>query len=227
VTRHDLVRTATAVVLASAPAWGGGTCVTPANEDCGDEIVFDTGDLPYVTAGMLGCVNDVPDKPYFDVFFRYDCTITGPHEFGLCDSDGDTYIRIYTGGCGFLDGDEFAVGDDDCPGSPPNADPLIIVDLAAGNSYWIEIGTWRPDPPWGAPNLPYTFTVRRLCSADLTGAAGAPDGVVDALDFLALIAQWGTPCLAPCTADIAGPDGNVDSLDFLLLIGQWGSPGNC
>lgn len=69
------------------------------------------------------------------------------------------------------------------------------------------------------------------CPGDLTGPNGVPDGVVDALDFLELIAQWGSPCGPPCTADITGPgnfpDGNVDALDYLLLISQWGSPANC
>jgi hypothetical protein len=72
------------------------------------------------------------------------------------------------------------------------------------------------------------------CPADVTGPGGpgTPDGNVDALDYLLVIGQWGTPCVGTCEADITGPtplvpDGNVDSLDFLLLIGQWGSPGVC
>jgi len=155
------------------------TCTPPSNEDCAGALAFTFAQLPFSHAGLLGCTNDMVDRPYFDVFFRYDCTASGLHEFGLCDSDGDTYIRIYTGGCGFADGEEFAVGDDECPSSPPNADPLIAVTLTEGTPYWIEVGTWRPDPPWGAPNLPYTLTVRRFCPADITGAAGTPDGTVD------------------------------------------------
>jgi hypothetical protein len=69
------------------------------------------------------------------------------------------------------------------------------------------------------------------CAGDITGPGDEPDGNVDALDFLALIAQWGTPCAGPCDADITGPgalpDGNVDSLDYLLLIAQWGTPAHC
>jgi hypothetical protein len=70
------------------------------------------------------------------------------------------------------------------------------------------------------------------CPTDVTGPEGAADGNVDALDFLLLISQWGSPCVGPCEADVTGAvplvaDGNVDSLDFLLLISQWGSPGNC
>jgi hypothetical protein len=74
--------------------------------------------------------------------------------------------------------------------------------------------------------------IMRICDADITGAdAGVSDGAVDALDFLMLIGQWGTPCGGGCEADITGaeggPDGAVDSLDFLMLIGQWGAPGVC
>jgi WD40 repeat protein len=65
------------------------------------------------------------------------------------------------------------------------------------------------------------------CAADLTGPDGIPDGAVDALDFLLLIGQWGTPCVGTCEGDIVGPDGNVDAQDFLLLIAQWGTPGFC
>ena len=69
------------------------------------------------------------------------------------------------------------------------------------------------------------------CAGDLTGPGGARDGNVDALDFLLLIGQWGSPCVGPCEADMTGPadvpDGNVDTFDYLLLIGQWGSPAFC
>jgi hypothetical protein len=72
------------------------------------------------------------------------------------------------------------------------------------------------------------------CPADITGPAGdgIPDGNVDALDYLLVIGQWGSPCtVGGCEADFTGPrgvpDGSVDSLDFLALIAQWGSPGNC
>jgi hypothetical protein len=64
------------------------------------------------------------------------------------------------------------------------------------------------------------------CAADING-----NGDVDALDFLVVIVQWGTPCTNTCEADITGPDGvpdgNVDGLDYLLVIAQWGSPAEC
>jgi hypothetical protein len=65
------------------------------------------------------------------------------------------------------------------------------------------------------------------CAADITGPDSAADGVVDALDYLRLIAEWGNPCGGTCSADITGPsgtpDGIVDSLDFLQLIALWGA----
>ena len=83
----------------------GGGCVVPPNETCGGQILFKTDDLPFEDSGILGCVNDVIDKPYWDIFYRYECTISREHTFEMCDSDGDTYIRIYINGCGWTDGD--------------------------------------------------------------------------------------------------------------------------
>ena len=125
-----------------------------------------------------------------------------------------TYIRIYIGGCGWADGEEFAVGDDECPGSPPNADPRITVMLQAGTPYWIELGTWRPDAPWGAPNLPFRFHVTmETCDGDGNG-----DMMVDIIDFLALLAAWGSQ---NPTFDLDG-DGTVGIADFLALLAAWG-----
>lgn len=57
---------------------------------------------------------------------------------------------------------------------------------------------------------------------------------MDALDFLLVIAQWGSQCQGHggCEADITGkepnvPDGHVNGLDLIMLFEQWGSPGDC
>jgi hypothetical protein len=65
----------------------------------------------------------------------------------------------------------------------------------------------------------------------VTVIGSAPDGNVDATDFLLLIGQWGSPCTGSCEADFTGPtgvpDGDVDSCDYLALIAQWRSPAYC
>jgi hypothetical protein len=195
----------------------GEGCVVPHNETCDGQVLFKTADLPFEDGGILGCVNDVIDKPYWDIFYRYECTISREHTFEMCDSDGDTYIRIYINGCGWVDGDEFAVADDECPGSPPNADPVLTVMLEAGTTYWIELGTWRPDAPWGAPNLPFRFNVSLTpapCPWDLDES-----GDVGVNDFLLLLAVWGTDPGGP--PDFDG-DGDVGITDFLAMVGNWG-----
>jgi YVTN family beta-propeller protein len=85
--------------------------------------------------------------------------------------------------------------------------------------------------PADAQSTPLNAVCPGQCPADVTGPGDQPDGNVDALDFLALIGEWGTSCAGGCTADVTGPggapDGVVDALDYLLLIGQWGTPANC
>jgi hypothetical protein len=67
-----------------------------------------------------------------------------------------------------------------------------------------------------------------FCSGDITGPGDESDGSVDALDFLLVIAQWGTSgAEADVTGPAGAPDGVVDALDFLAVIAQWGTPGNC
>ncbi|MCH7813689.1 MAG: hypothetical protein IID40_06675, partial [Planctomycetes bacterium] len=54
-------------------------CTPPPNETCAGAIVLTSADLPYSVTAPLGCINDVIDKPYFDIFYRYDCTQTALH----------------------------------------------------------------------------------------------------------------------------------------------------
>ena len=59
------------------------------------------------------------------------------------------------------------------------------------------------------------------CLADITGSAGVPDGQVNVVDLLAVIAAWGQSGGA---ADITN-DGSVNVADLLELIANWGSCG--
>jgi hypothetical protein len=111
------------------------------------------------------------------------------------------------------------------------ADVQAWVDDPSSNHGWMI----RGDEATAFSSKKFASHENTPCTADIAGPAGPgfPDGNVDSLDFLTLIAQWGSPgnCDGTCEADITGPaavpDGNVDSLDYLLLIAQWGSPGNC
>jgi hypothetical protein len=206
-----------ALTAAASLTPAGEICVPPPNEDCESSVVFSNADLPYEVTAPLGCVNDEIDKPYFDVFYRFDCTETGNYLVHMCGSTGDTYLRIYGDGCGWGDGFEYAVADDECPGSPPLADPLLLVNLQAGQSYWFELGAWRPDPPFAPPpNAPYLFSV--ALEADPPGPAGSLD--VDAgperqlqiaKDGVNLTLSWGLSCVLDDT-DYAVYQGRIAAL---------------
>jgi spore coat protein A len=61
------------------------------------------------------------------------------------------------------------------------------------------------------------FQVVLPCPCD---CADGGDGVVNVVDFLALIGEWGTSGPCDCAQP---PDGVVNVVDFLAMIGVWGS----
>ena len=71
-----------------------------------------------------------------------------------------------------------------------------------------------------------------VIAAALTGVAKAPpcpcdcadppDGVVNVVDFLALLAQWGGPGSCNCADGGNGVVGVVDIDDFLMMLSTWG-----
>ncbi len=206
-------------LAASAAIHAGEDCTPPPNETCEGSTVFSNADLPYQIVAPLGCVNDVIDRPYFDVFYRFDCSQTGTYHIHMCNSSGDTYLRVYGDGCGWNDGFEIAVADDECPGSPPNADPILTIDLVAGQHYWLEVGTWRPDPPWAPPlNSPYFLSVS-LEGTPPGGPAGSLDVHTEpasqiqiAREGQDLTLSWGDSCLP-------------DDTDYSIYQGQLEVPG--
>jgi hypothetical protein len=61
----------------------------------------------------------------------------------------------------------------------------------------VTLGLFKPGAPASIDiDLPVPMPI---CPADITGPGGAglPDGNVDALDFLLLISQWGSPGNCP------------------------------
>ncbi len=104
----------------------------------------------------------------------------------------------------------------------PQDDELLIDCANAGTrpESTRPIGSYRCIPAM-APEVFGGLCVDCLgsaCSADIDG-----NGVVDVLDLLAVLSQWG-PCPAPpncCPADIDF-SGVVGTGDLLLVLGQWG-----
>jgi len=112
------------------------------------------------------------------------------------DSDGQTSFVFRTGGAGTLIRYFIKTGGGSGPSGPLYLDDLYLEDTDALN---------LSNP--ATPSIP----------ADING-----DGVVDTLDLLALLADWG-PCPPPpadCPADL-NADGVVDVLDLLILLGNW------
>lgn len=193
------------------------SCIEPANERCDSAIEFVFTDLPLTIDALLGCENNMVDRPYFDLWYRYDCTVTGDYQFDMCGSTGDSYMRVYADGCGFFQATSWVEDDDSCPGSPNSLDPMITTNLESGRSYWIEVGAWRPDeafPP--NANDPFNLNVAYLglCQADVNA-----DGTLDFFDvsiFLSLLID------ADTGVDFNN-DGRLDFFDVSVFIQYFSS----
>ncbi len=127
-------------------------------------------------------------------------------------SSGDYGIVWYKfsddGGASFTD--EFRVSQN---GDIP---PLDLPDMGANNVKFAEYSSgfcafWQ-DKRDGNIDLYMRNSFPETCPADVTG-----DGVIDVLDLLEVLSQWGTSG----SADVTG-DGIVDVLDLLEVLSAWG-----
>jgi predicted outer membrane repeat protein len=95
--------------------------------------------------------------------------------------------------------------DTDFDGKPRFVDDPDTVDTGYGDPPIVDMGAYE-----------YQGT-SSLCPCD---CALPPDGTVNVVDFLALLADWGGA--GPCNC--ADPsDGVVNVVDFLAMLGAWGS----
>jgi hypothetical protein len=99
-----------------------------------------------------------------------------------------------------------SVGTNEC-------EPVSLSAQVEAGTYWLVVGAiaFTDESVCGAD---YTATASIGCPADLNG-----DGFVNVLDFLILLAAWGTP-----GGDTNG-DGTTDVLDFLAILAAWGPCG--
>jgi hypothetical protein len=145
-----------------------------------------------------------------DVWYAYTAASSGTATFSTCGSWYDTFLSVHTG-CPGTAANEIACNDDACG----NFDSSVTVSVIAGETYLVRVSGYNGDTG--------DFILEAVapdCSAtaprpgDITG-----DGIVDAQDWLELIAAWGS--CPGCAADTNG-DGVVDALDVLVVIANWG-----
>ncbi len=109
----------------------------------------------------------------------------------------------------------------------------LEIDLDNGHLYWTEAaddvirrselsGSDIVEVASGLVNSPVGLAIDYSVTSSTEPIPGDlnEDGVVDTLDFLALLAAWG-PCGVECPADLDN-DGVVGVLDFLELLANWG-----
>ncbi|MEZ6212339.1 MAG: GC-type dockerin domain-anchored protein, partial [Phycisphaerales bacterium] len=87
------------------------------------------------------------------------------------------------------------------------------------------IGLFRPIA--GRPDeLPATTQgpsgLTPVCTGDVSGRGGVPDGHVDVDDLNALLSVFGTEVGQGSPADLAHDDGFVDVDDLNVVLGHWG-----
>ena len=184
----------------------------PINNDCEDAIEITDGSYDFTN---LGATTDGPDEVedcdfygythiQADVWFLYTASCDGPVTVDICDSDYNTKMAVYTAGCPGIPGKTIACDDRSCDG----LQSFITFDASKGSQYRIRIGGYEGEKGSGT----LLIFCGSGCPEDVNG-----DGVIDVLDLIEVLSQWG----GSGSADING-DGVVDVLDLLAVLGAWG-----
>ena len=164
----------------------------------------DPADSPILTAGSI---NEMWTIPWYDSATQYALgwetrsnwvfhtgSIAGTRSSIQRNTDGSTYAVVFNRRV--RDADGYGRTDDD-------------IRARINGAAWSGI-TWPEADYWN------DYLCMETNPADIT-----LDGVVDVLDLLEVIGQWGS-CPLKCTADVL-PDGVVDVLDLLAILENWGS----
>ena len=136
------------------------------------------------------------DEPDYLTVFKP--TVTGWNSIDLTAADLHFDVDdVFVIGINGIDDDFWFGGSSPSPGGPYDRGAL-----------WFEYQIYQDDQY----DMAFRTWMLVDCPADITG-----DGVVDVLDLLEVLGQWGTSG----SADITG-DGTVDVLDLLEVLAAWG-----
>jgi hypothetical protein len=190
----------------------------PENDHCENAEVIVGGATAFSTIGSTTdgipetCSGGAGTQFENDVWFLYTAECTGTATVTVCnDADFDTRLAVYNNdpcppfndlGCS-----------DDASGCGSTSELELI--MIEGLQYLVRVGS-------GSAATEGEGTVTITCepiAPPCPWDCGSPaDGMIDVVDFLALLAQWGhvgTSC------DVNG--GGVDVTDFLEIVANWGA----
>ncbi|MHC4802157.1 MAG: M12 family metallo-peptidase [Planctomycetota bacterium] len=190
----------------------------PDNDDCENaEVIVDSA-TAFSTIGATTdgvpetCGGGIGNQFESDVWFLYTAECTGTATFSVCgDADFDTRLAVYNQSpCPPFS--DLACSDDASGCGQTSEVQVVVFD---GSQYLVRVGSGDAAIE-GAGTLNISCEpLGNPCPWDCGDPA---DGLVDVVDFLALLAQWGQ---VGASCDING--GGVDVTDFLELIGSWGA----
>jgi hypothetical protein len=140
----DLIAAAKAAGEMPNPAWsarldelmppvGSRSSLDQGGVDWANAVVIPA--VPYNTTGTLDAADDCVGQPYQDVFYRYIVATSGSHTIDMCNSAGDTYIKVWRNPTGTCTGGITSFSDDIC-----GDDPSITLVLTAGDVVYFECG---------------------------------------------------------------------------------------
>lgn len=137
--------------------WVYGTEVKPVNDNCGNATAISEGQIiSGYTVGAGGTdLSSCSDDDYADVWYFFSPQKNGFYRFGLCRSDFDTTITIFSGTCDRLT--EIDCNDDGC-----GTRSTLCQWLDAGTSCLIRISGY------GSETGDYTLTLNKVKSCQET-----------------------------------------------------------
>jgi hypothetical protein len=184
-------------------------CDPPSNDECANPLFIEDGQFAFDTRGAStdgptlppGCDEGYGLSFVQDLWYLYGAGCTGQATVSLCGSTYDTRLAVYDG-AGECPGALIACNDDSC-----GLQSELVFPTTQGGLYLVRVGGF---------NGSGTGSLAINCAPEATCPWDCGDGIVNVVDFLALLAQWGLA--GSCDFD----GGGVTVTDFLEMLANWG-----